>query len=61
MALFDLKMAFGLPKPHDEVRIEGDPPIRFRCEGGISGDRATVGAVLSGIRYAPEAPPGFQV
>jgi 4-hydroxy-tetrahydrodipicolinate reductase len=61
VASFDLKMAFGLPDPHDEIRIEGDPPIRLRCEGGIAGDRATVGAVLSAIRSVPEAPPGFQV
>jgi 4-hydroxy-tetrahydrodipicolinate reductase len=61
VASFDLKMAFGLADPHDEIRIEGDPPIRLRCEGGIAGDRATVGAVLSAIRSVPEVPPGFQV
>jgi len=61
VAAFDLKMAFGLPDPRDEIRFEGDPPIRMRIEGGVPGDRATVGAVLSTLRYAEDAPPGLGV
>jgi 4-hydroxy-tetrahydrodipicolinate reductase len=58
VASFDLKMAYGLNDPHDEIRIAGDPPIHLRIEGGVPGDRATVGAVLSTVRYVPHAPPG---
>ena len=59
VASFDLRMAFGLADPHDEITLDGDPPIHVRIDGGISGDRATVGAVLSGIRYVAEAEPGL--
>ncbi len=59
VAVFDLRMAYGLKNAHDEIVVRGDPPIRSRFEGGISGDRATVGAVLSTIRFASDAPPGF--
>jgi 4-hydroxy-tetrahydrodipicolinate reductase len=58
---FDLKMAFGLEDPHDLIRFDGDPPIRMRIEGGVPGDRATVGAVLSTLRFAEDAPPGLGV
>jgi len=34
----------------DEIEIDGDPPIRCRFEGGIQGDRATVGLLLSAAR-----------
>lgn len=61
VAEFDLKMAFGLEDPHDEIHFDGDPPIRMRIEGGVPGDRATVGAVLSTLRYAEDAPPGLGV
>lgn len=61
VATFDLKMAYGLEDPHDEVRLDGDPPIRLRIDGGIPGDRATVGAVLSTLRFAQDAAPGLGV
>ena len=59
VASYELKMAFGLSDPHDEIRVAGDPPLHLRFEGGVSGDRATVGSVLSSVRYALDAPPGF--
>ncbi len=59
VATYDLEMAIGLAKPYDEILIDGDPPIRLRIEGGIQGDRATVGMVLSSIRAAPDARPGL--
>jgi 4-hydroxy-tetrahydrodipicolinate reductase len=59
VAVYDLKMAMNLPRPHDEIRIDGDPPVRMRIEGGIHGDRATVGMVLSTIRAVREARPGL--
>jgi len=59
VATFDLKMAYGLEDPHDEILLRGDPPIRLRIDGGVSGDRATVGAVLSGLRWVVSAEPGL--
>jgi 4-hydroxy-tetrahydrodipicolinate reductase len=61
VASFDLRMEYGLAGAHDEIRIDGDPAFRARIEGGVPGDRATVGAVLSAIRYAPDASPGLGV
>ncbi|MGQ0721999.1 MAG: dihydrodipicolinate reductase, partial [Candidatus Eiseniibacteriota bacterium] len=61
VASLDLRMEYGLADPHDEIRIDGDPSFRVRVEGGVPGDRATVGAVLSAIRYVPEASPGLGV
>jgi 4-hydroxy-tetrahydrodipicolinate reductase len=34
----------------DTIEIDGDPPIRCAFEGGIQGDRATVGLLLSAAR-----------
>jgi 4-hydroxy-tetrahydrodipicolinate reductase len=59
VAVYDLKMALNLKNPHDEIRIAGDPPIHLRIEGGIHGDRATVGMVLSTIRAIRDARPGL--
>ena len=59
VATFDLKMAFGLEDAHDEIRITGDPSLTVRIDGGVPGDRATVGAVLSSIRGAAGSPPGL--
>ncbi len=58
-ARLDLRMEYGLAKPFDEIRIAGDPPLHLRFEGGVPGDRATVGAALSGIRWVVHAPPGL--
>jgi 4-hydroxy-tetrahydrodipicolinate reductase len=54
-----LEMRFGHDDPGDEIRITGDPPLHLRFEGGIPGDRATVGSVLTGLRWAPGATPGL--
>jgi 4-hydroxy-tetrahydrodipicolinate reductase len=58
-ARLDLRMEYGLATPFDEIRIAGDPPLHLRFEGGVPGDRATVGAALSGIRWVVNAPPGL--
>lgn len=58
-ASLDLRMEFGFAEPFDEIRIAGDPPLSVRFEGGVHGDRATIGAVLSGIRWVVHAPPGL--
>lgn len=44
-----LRMAIDEPSV-DEIEIAGDPPLRCRFEGGIQGDRATVGMLLSTAR-----------
>jgi 4-hydroxy-tetrahydrodipicolinate reductase len=59
VATLELKMAYGLAEPFDEIRIAGDPPLHLRFEGGVSGDRATVGSVLSTIRFTDGAAPGL--
>lgn len=59
VAVYDLKMEFGLEEPFDEIVIDGDPPFRLRIEGGVPGDRATVGMVLSSIRATRDARPGL--
>jgi hypothetical protein len=59
VAVYDLKMARDLKNPHDEIRIHGDPPVHVRIDGGIHGDRATVGMVLSTIRAIRDTRPGL--
>jgi 4-hydroxy-tetrahydrodipicolinate reductase len=54
-----LEMQFGHPDPGDEIKVAGDPPLNLRFEGGISGDRATVGSVLTGLRWSRQAPAGL--
>lgn len=44
-----LRMQMGAASS-DEIEIDGDPPIRCRFEGGIQGDRATVGLLLSAAK-----------
>lgn len=49
-----------LPKqPRDEVQIEGEPSFRTFIPGGISGDLATVGALLRGVERVRHASPGL--
>jgi 4-hydroxy-tetrahydrodipicolinate reductase len=59
VATLDLTMVHGLEDAYDEIRIAGDPPAVLRFEGGLPGDRATVGAVLAAIRWVESAPPGL--
>lgn len=47
-----LRMEMSPPEEYDEVRIDGDPPIQLRVQGGVHGDRATVGRLLNAVRYA---------
>ena len=54
-----LEMRFGHDDPGDEIHVAGDPPLHLRFEGGISGDRATIGSVITGLRWAPGASPGL--
>jgi 4-hydroxy-tetrahydrodipicolinate reductase len=53
-----LQMSVGAPDPHDRIRLGGDPPLDVRIAGGTQGDRATVGALLDGLRRVRRAPRG---
>jgi len=41
----------------DSIEIDGDPPIRCTFAGGIQGDRATVGLLLSAAREVGRSQP----
>lgn len=45
-----LQMSVGAPVPHDRVILDADPPIDARIVGGLHGDRATVAALVEGLR-----------
>lgn len=47
-----LRMEMSPPEEYDEIRVDGDPPIQLRVQGGVHGDRATVGRLLNAVRYA---------
>lgn len=47
-----LRMEMTPVEELDEVLVEGDPPVRLRVQGGMHGDRATVGRLLNAVRYA---------
>lgn len=55
----DLEMYAYAPEPHDEVTIEGRPPLRVWIDGGIAGDEATPACVLNTIAPVLSAPPGL--
>jgi hypothetical protein len=54
-----LTMRLDATEPYDEIRIDGQPPIHARFEGGINGDQATVATVLNAARFAVESAPGL--
>jgi 2,4-diaminopentanoate dehydrogenase len=45
----DLTIALGAQDPHDEIRIEGDPPLLLRAPGGLAGDRSTAWNMVNAI------------
>lgn len=55
----DLWMHLDAPDPHDAVELAGEPPLRFRVEGGVPGDQATVAALVNAIPRVLRAPPGL--
>jgi len=56
----DLQMYVGAKAPHDEVRIDGTPPITLRFEGGVAGDTATVGILLNMAPLVVSSGPGLK-
>jgi len=51
--------AIGQADPHDRVRIDGEPPVDLRIEGGVHGDVATSAVLLNAIPALLEAQPGL--
>jgi 4-hydroxy-tetrahydrodipicolinate reductase len=49
----------GAPETYDEVRLVGNPPLRFRAVGGIHGDVATAAIVVNSLPKVVAAPPGL--
>ena len=55
----EFRAAIGEPDPHDRVRVDGEPPLDVRLEGGVHGDVATVAITLNAIPSLAAAPPGL--
>ncbi len=55
-----IQMYVGAKKPEDVIEIEGAPNLTVRVEGGIFGDRATIGRLLSGVTEIAFQPPGLR-
>ena len=58
---FDLKMYLDAADPHDLVRLESDPPMEAYLKGGVSGDRATVAAIVNTVPRLLAAAPGVRL
>lgn len=57
----DLKMYLDAEDPHDLVRLESDPAVSARLEGGVFGDMATVASLINCIPRLLSAPPGVRL
>lgn len=57
----DLKMYLDAQDPHDMVRLESDPPMEAHLNGGTSGDRATVAAVVNAVPRLLASAPGVRL
>ena len=49
----------AVDEEHDEIVVDGTPPLRLRFEGGVFGDDATAAAVLRAARVIPNARRGL--
>lgn len=56
-----LDMAVGLPNPHDDVRLAGDPDLQLVVPGGLHGDVATAAIVVNMLGRVVKAAPGLRV
>jgi len=45
----ELTIAVGADDPRDELRLDADPPISLRIQGGLPGDAATAHAVVNAV------------
>ena len=57
----DLKMYLDAPDPHDRLEVRGDPPVIAHLDGGVSGDIATVAAVVNSVGRLLASPPGLRL
>jgi 4-hydroxy-tetrahydrodipicolinate reductase len=56
----DLQMFLGAKGPVDRIAIKGKPDLNLVFEGGVVGDEATVGMILSAIPSVLSATPGLK-
>lgn len=59
VARLEFVAAIGQADPHDRVRIEGEPPLDVRIEGGVHGDVATIAIAVNALDALHDAPPGL--
>ncbi len=57
----DLRMALGVEEPHDQISLEGTPPLELRVPGGVPGDVATVACLLNAVPRLMAAAPGLHL
>ena len=57
----DLKMYLEAEDPHDYVKLESDPLVSARIDGGIFGDMATVASLINCIPRLLASPPGVRL
>ncbi|NQU10365.1 dihydrodipicolinate reductase [bacterium] len=55
----DLQMSIGAPRPRDEIRVEGTPPLRLVVPGGVPGDLTTPAMLVNSLPRLREAAPGW--
>jgi 4-hydroxy-tetrahydrodipicolinate reductase len=53
-------MFLGAKGPVDRIAIKGKPDLNLVFEGGVVGDEATVGMILSAIPSVLSATPGLK-
>ena len=60
--LIDLRiqMYVGAKDPEDAIEIEGTPDLTLRIPGGIFGDGATIGRLMSAVNEIRSQPPGLR-
>ncbi len=55
----ELRMYVGAEPEFDEVRIEGHPSLRVRCDGGFPGDITTAAVLVNAAQRLPRVVPGL--
>ncbi len=56
----DLQIYLGATEPVDRIAIKGKPALNLVFDGGLAGDEATVGMILSAIPSVLSATPGLK-
>jgi len=54
------RAAVGERESHDQVHIDGEPPIQSRIAGGVNGDIATCAITLNAVRSILQTSPGLK-